>query len=174
MGGCKRECVSWGILDSSHTPVGYKIEFKGGNSPLVLCQQRPVGPRLPFNQQLEVRALWCVHALMFRKKGKGKTARVSTQIQRDEIAYASKCVCGVRLHSVGSALCTAEITSSRPFKPLLSVGVHANCPAVRWHAACQQHSCCIMGMVHICGLLYFHCSQCHLGLLRCDIYSACG
>lgn len=44
---------------------------------------------------------------------------------------ANVCVCGVRLHSVGSALCTAEITSSRPFKPLLSVGVHANCPAVR-------------------------------------------
>jgi len=78
---------------------------------------------------------------MFRKKGKGKTARVSTQIQSHEIAYASKCVCvcvcvfvcvcGIRLHSVGSALYTAEITSSRPFKPLLSVGVYANCPVVR-------------------------------------------
>ncbi len=89
----KRECVSWGILDSSHTPVRYKIEFKGGNSPLVLCQQRPVGPHLPFNQRLEVRALRCLCALMFRKKGKGKTARVSTQIQSHEIAYASKCVC---------------------------------------------------------------------------------
>lgn len=71
----KRECVSWGILDSSHTPVGYKIKFKGGNSPLVLCQQRPVGPRLPFNQRLEVRALRCVCALMFRKKGKGEESQ---------------------------------------------------------------------------------------------------
>lgn len=116
----------------------------------------------------------CVHWCFKRRvRGREPERALKSRAMRLHMR-ASVCVCGVRLHSVGSALCTAEITSSRPFKPLLSVGVHTNCPAVRWHVACQQCSCCIMGTMHICGSLYFCCSQCHLGLLRYDIYSACG
>lgn len=72
-------------LDGNHTPVGYKIEFKGGNSPPVLCQQRPVGPLLPFNQS----KLCCVCDVL--EKGEKKRARAV----RCERASVCVCMCAV-------------------------------------------------------------------------------
>lgn len=156
-------CVwAWGILDSDHTPVGYEMEFKGGNSPRYCVNRGQWG--LFFHSISSKSEFYCVCAcVMFYKTGESQHSELWDM-----------CVRGVRFRSVGSALCTAEITSSGPFKPLLSAGALANCPAVRWHAACQRRSRCIMGNGAYMWLITFHGSQCHLGLLHCDIYSACG